>query len=87
METKMKVPITPITPDAPAEVSEVEIKRIVILPEKDVLRIHCTAGDKAVHLEVAGAEYAAVVAEVDLPKLTTMLQGKVEAGAREALAQ
>lgn len=84
-----------ITPDAPITVSEsineITISNISIDPTKDILRITAFAGNRAVQVQVdnSGAdpeatppvvgEYDQVIALVNLPSITTLLKGKVEA--------
>jgi len=85
-ETKMEVPIQPVTPPAPKQVDKAEILGIRIQPARDVINIRAKAGDKQLNLRIEGEKYAQVIAQIDLPKLTAMLMPELQQAVQDAIA-
>lgn len=70
---------SPIQPPQPEPISKVEVTRITIIPSRNTMRLSIDVGDKAHILSVEDEEYAAVITQVDIPSLVTILMPAIQA--------
>jgi hypothetical protein len=64
--------------ESDVEVTEVSIKRIVVLPELNRMRVLVDVAGKEVPFIVEGEDYASVVGNCDVAAIITILQTKLE---------
>jgi hypothetical protein len=64
--------------ESDVEVTEVSIKRIVVIPELNRMRVLVDVAGKEVPFIVEGEDYASVVGNCDVAAIITILQTKLE---------
>lgn len=70
---------TTVTTEVEQSVTEVTIKRIVVVPELDTMRVIVDLGGKEIPFVVNGEDYTSVVSNCDVAAIIAILQTKLEA--------
>lgn len=67
-----------VKPKALADITEVEITRIVVRPDRNTIRMMATAGSTELSIVVNGDAYDAIIANVNVANVVALLQKKIE---------
>ena len=80
LKVTLNQPVTTLAKvESEVEVTEVAIKRIVILPELNTMRVIVDVAGNDVPFVVDGGDYATVVQNCNVPAIVALLQTKLEA--------
>jgi len=80
LKITLNSPVTTVaTVQAETQISEVEIKRIVVLPAQNTMRVIVDVGGKEVPFMVNGDNYDTVASHCDVAAIIALFQSQLEA--------